>query len=189
MKNNIILRVIDGLLDQEKYMLLKKLAAANDGMRIFILPVSPDDEDTLADMVTSAAFFLDKEMLDSVCGNNVCCSLIKKMCVAVKYMISGYKTVVDYGEGREERDCTLSIKTPSAHIHVPLGLNDKRTERLIATALAEAKQLDDDGKSEMLAYYDADKDKLIIESKDDYVRRKYFDSGLAQQMADSESKA
>ena len=44
-KSAIILRFTEGLLNQENYMLLKKLASAYGGYRILILAVSPDDID------------------------------------------------------------------------------------------------------------------------------------------------
>ena len=87
------------------------------------------------------------------------------------------KTVADYGEGKEEFDCTLSIITPSAHIHIPSGFNDKKTERYVVKCLNEAMRLHEAGESGYLIYYDSYTDRIISESKDDYVRRKYFDSG------------
>ena len=183
--NTVILRLVDGLIDQEKYMLLKKLANAGGELRIFILTVSPDDEEKLSEMVTEAAMFIDKSCLEKICNEISALSIVKKLCIAVKYMISGYKTIVDYGEGRQEKDCALSIKTQSSHIHIPMNLGDKKTERYISNALSHAIKLDDAGASEMLIYYDETTDKMVAESKDDYVRRKYFDSGIAASMAES----
>ena len=179
----VILRITDGILDGEKYMLLKKLAGASDSdCRFFILTVSPDDIDMLSKMVTTAAFFVDEKTLCALCDGGNASVLLKKLCIAVKYMLLPFKTVVDYGEGRQERDCTLSIITPSAHIHVPLSLGDKKTERFVANALTGAKKLIDENKSEYLAYCDETTEQLVFESKDDYVRRKYFDSGLVEDL-------
>lgn len=181
----IILRITDGILDGEKYMLLKKLAAnAGSEHRFFIVTVSPDDMDMLSKMVTTAAFFIDEKTLASLNDDNTATVCLKKLCIAVKYMLSGFKTVVDYGEGRQERDCTLSIVTPSAHIHVPLFANDKKTERFVAQAIVGAKKLLDENKSEYLAYCDENTEQLVFETKDDYVRRKYFDSGIVAEMSD-----
>ncbi len=181
----IILRITDGILDGEKYMLLKKLASSlNSEHRFFIVAVSPDDMDMLSKMVTTAAFFVDEKTLVSLTEDNAASVMLKKLCIAVKYMLSGFKTVVDYGEGRQERDCTLSIVTPSAHIHVPLLMNDKKTERFVAQAILGAKKLFDENKSEYLAYCDEKTEQLVFETKDDYVRRKYFDSGIVSEFAD-----
>ena len=181
----IILRITDGILDGEKYMLLKKLASSlNSEHRFFIVAVSPDDMDMLSKMVTTAAFFVDEKTLVSLTEDNAASVMLKKLCIAVKYMLSGFKTVVDYGEGRQERDCTLSIVTPSAHIHVPLFINDKKTERFVAQAILGAKKLFDENKSEYLAYCSEKTEQLVFETKDDYVRRKYFDSGIVSESAD-----
>lgn len=188
-KNTIILRMVDGLIDQEKYMLLKKLACAGDNLHIFILTVSPDDHEKLDEMVTEAALFIGKDCLCNICGDVSSLAIVKKLCIAVKYMISGYKTVVDYGDGRQEKDCALSIKTHSSHIHIPMNLGDKKTERYIASALSEAAKLDNADASDMLVYYDESADKTVTESKDDYVRRKYFDSGLVSSMTDTDSNS
>ena len=120
--------------------------------------------------------------LCALCDGGNASVLLKKLCIAVKYMLLPFKTVVDYGDGRQERDCTLSIITPSAHIHVPLSLGDKKTERFVANALTGAKKLLDENKSEYLAYCDETTEQLVFESKDDYVRRKYFDSGLVEDL-------
>lgn len=177
-KGGIVLRFTEGLLNQEKYMLLKKLAAAYGGYRILILAVSPDDIETLGEMVTSVCLSMDEKAVCDACSDITLMTMVKKLSIASKYMISGFKAVVDYGGGREERDCTFSIKTPCAHIHVPMDMGDKKTERYISSALESAKVFCDDGKSNMLIYYDAASDKTISESKDDYVRRKYFESGI-----------
>ncbi len=175
----IILRITDGILDGEKYMLLKKLASGLvSDHRFFIVTVSPDDMDMLSKMVTTAAFFIDEKTLSSLETDATATICLKKLCIAVKYLLSGFKTIVDYGEGRQERDCTLSIVTPSAHIHVPLFINDKKTERFVAQAISGAKKLFDEKKSEYLAYCDENTEQLVFETKDDYVRRKYFDSGI-----------
>lgn len=173
----------DGILDGEKYMLLKKLASGIcTDHRFLIVPVSPDDLDTLTEMVTTAAFFIDEKNLLSIREDGPSKILLKKLSVAMKYMLQGFKTVVDYGEGREERDCTLSIVTPSAHIHIPLFLTDKKTERFVTSALEKAQELYDNNESGYLIYCDEEKEQLVFETKDDYVRRKYFDSGVAQQL-------
>ena len=169
----VILRITDGILDGEKYMLLKKLAGASDSDCRFFM---------LSKMVTTAAFFVDEKTLCALCDGGNASVLLKKLCIAVKYMLLPFKTVVDYGEGRQERDCTLSIITPSVHIHVPLSLGDKKTERFVANALTGAKKLLDENKSEYLAYCDETTEQLVFESKDDYVRRKYFDSGLVEDL-------
>ncbi|MBE6571751.1 MAG: hypothetical protein E7656_05855 [Ruminococcaceae bacterium] len=179
----VILRITDGILDGEKYMLLKKLAGASDSdCKFFILTVSPDDLDMLSKMVTTAAFFIDENTLCALCEGGKATVMLKKLCIAVKYMLLPFKTVVDYGDGRQERDCTLSIVTPSVHIHVPLSLGDKKTERFVASAILGAKKLLDENKSEYLAYCDEETEQLVFESKDDYVRRKYFDSGLVEDL-------
>lgn len=181
----IILRITDGILDGEKYMLLKKLASSlSSDHRFFIVAVSPDDMDMLSKMVTTAAFFIDEKTLVSLSADNAALVMLKKLCIAVKYMLSGFKTVVDYGDGRREQDCTLSIITPSAHIHVPIFVNDKKAERFIANAISGAKELFENKKSEYLVYCDETTEQLVFETKDDYVRRKYFDSGIISQMAD-----
>ncbi len=182
-KLTVILRVTDGILDGEKYMLLKKLASGiSTNHRFLIVPVSPDDLDTLSEMVTTAAFFLDEKNLFSIFDDEPSKVLLKKLAVAMKYMLSGFKTVVDYGEGREERDCTLSIVTPCAHIHIPLNLTDKKTERFVAAALQKAKELCEQKATGYLVYCDEKTEQLVFETKDDYVRRKYFDSGVVRQL-------
>jgi len=177
-KSAIILRFTEGLLNQENYMLLKKLASAYGGYRILILAVSPDDIDMLNDMVTSVTLYLDENALDSVCKDISLMTMVKKLSVATKYIISGFKTVVDFGAGREERECTYSIKTPCAHIHVPLNLVDKKTERYVACGVQKSLELCNEHKSNMLIYYNEDSDRTVIESKDDYVRRIYLESGI-----------
>ena len=97
------------------------------------------------------------------------------MCIASKYALSGFKTVVDYGNGKTERDCTLSIITPGAHIHLPSNCTDKKTERYISSALSEALSLYKEGKEGYLIYQD-NNEKMIVETKDDYVKRLYLNS-------------
>ena len=182
----IILRITDGILDGEKYMLLKKLAmSADSDCKFFIVAVSPDDIDMLSKMVTTAAFFLDEKTLCALCEDKTAGVMLRKLCIAMKYVMSGFKTVVDYGDGPHESDCSLSIVTPSAHIHIPMDINDKKTERFVSESVLGAKKLLDEKKSEYLVYCDDKTEKIVFESKDDYIKRKYFDSGLAQQMAES----
>ncbi len=180
------MRITDGILDGEKYMLLKKLAQGLvSDTRFFIVTVSPDDMDMLEKMVTTAAFFVDEKTLPSLKQDSPATVCLKKLCIAVKYLLSGFKTVVDYGEGRQECDCTLSIVTPSAHIHVPLFLNDKKTERFVMQAISGAGKLFDENKSDYLAYCDEKTEQLVFETKDEYVRRKYFDSGIVDAFSDN----
>ncbi len=170
----VILRFTDGILNQEKYMLLKKLAAASgSGNKFFIVTVSPDDLEMLQEMVTTAAFFINDKAMEDLENDAQTFLMIKKLSVASKYALAGFKTVVDYGNGREERDCTLSIVTPCAHIHLPVNCNDKKTERYISAALGEALTLYKEKKQGYLIYHDSEHDKIIVESKDDYVRRLY----------------
>lgn len=172
----VILRFTDGILNQEKYMLFKKLAAAcGSGNKFFIVTVSPDDLEMLQEMVTTAAFFINDKAMEDLENDAQTVLMIKKLSVASKYALSGFKTVVDYGNGREERDCTLSIVTPGAHIHLPVNCNDKKTERYISSALGEALTLYKEKKQGYLIYHDAEHDKMIVESKDEYVRRLYGD--------------
>lgn len=174
-KGAVILRFTDGILDREKYMLFKKLASAcGSGNKFFIVTVSPDDIDMLQEMVTTAAFFINDTVMETLSEDNATVLMIKKLSIASKYALSGFKTVVDYGKGREERECTLSIVTPSAHIHLPLDCNDKRTERYISTALGEALTLYREEKEGYLIYHDSKLDKMIVETKDEYVKRLYI---------------
>lgn len=174
---SIILRFTDGILDQEKYMLLKKLAAACDSdNKFFIVTVSPDDLDMLQEMVTTAAFFLNEKVMDTLVGDASTVLMLKKLCIASKYALSGFKTVVDYGNGKTERDCTLSIVTPSAHIHLPCNSTDKKTERYISSALSEALSLYKEGKEGYLIYQDDITERMTVETKDDYVKRLYLNS-------------
>lgn len=178
-QGSIVLRVVEGLLNQEKYMLLKQLAMqlqSESKIRLLVIPVSPDDADTLQKMVTAAAFFIDERIVGLMQDNGCCEIMLKKLCIALKYAILNYKMVVETPDGREERDCAFSIVTPAAHIHVPQNINDKKTERFISSALAEAIKLHNGKESEYLIYHDYEYDKMISERKDDYVRRKYFES-------------
>jgi hypothetical protein len=171
----VILRFTDGILDNEKYMLLKKLAAAcGSGNKFFIVTVSPDDLDMLQEMVTTAAFFINEKVMDNIADDPATVLMIKKLSIASKYALSGFKTVVDYGGGRQERECTLSIVTPCAHIHLPSFCTDKKTERYISVALGEALSLYKDGKEGYLIYMDEKTEKIIVETKDDYVKRLYL---------------
>lgn len=175
-KDTLVFRFIDGILTSESYMLLKKLATQCGG-KALILPVSPDDYERISEMVTTAALYIDGANLKSIQSAEgeakVFEILVKKLCIAARYIISGYKTVVDYGDGKKEAPCTLSIVTPSAHIHIPSEANDKSAERFISSALSKAAELYSDGASEYLIYFDAPSGKTVCESKDDYVRRKY----------------
>lgn len=176
-KGSIILRFTDGILDQEKYMLLKKLASAQGSVnKFFIVTVSPDDLDMLQEMVTTAAFFLNEKVMDGLADDPATVLMLKKLSIASKYALSGFKTVVDYGSGKTERECTLSIVTPSAHIHLPTDCTDKKTERYISAALSEALSLYKEGKDGYLIYQDANADKMIVETKDEYVKRLYLNS-------------
>lgn len=175
-KDTLVFRFIDGILNNESYMLLKKLATQCGG-KVLILPVSPDDYDRISEMVTTAALYLDDNNLKLVNENNQASKvfelLVRKLCIASRYIISGYKTVVDYGDGKKEAACTLSIVTPSSHIHIPGSTNDKKTEKFISSALSESARLFSEGCIDYLVYFDDASGKTVCESKDDYVRRKY----------------
>lgn len=182
-KDTIVFRFIDGILNNESYMLLKKLAASCGG-KALILPVSPDDYDRISEMVTTAALYLGESNLrtinDSDENSKVFEIFVKKLCIAARYIISEFKSVVDYGDGKKEVPCTLSIVTPSAHIHIPSDTNDKKTERFVSCALSEAARLFSEGFSDYLIYFDDSSGKTVSESKDEYVRRKYS-SALREQ--------
>lgn len=177
-KGTLVLKFAEGLIDREKYMRLKKLAGKDlDNCHFLVRSVGKESIHELEEMITAASLFIDLNAMTIISSDISAVTAMKKICVAAKNMILGYKTVADYGEGKEEFDCTLSIITPSAHIHIPSGFNDKKTERYVVKCLNEAMRLHEAGESGYLIYYDSYTDRIISESKDDYVRRKYFDSG------------
>lgn len=175
-KDTLVFRFIDGILNNESYMLLKRLATSCGG-KALILPVSPDDYERISEMVTTSALYLNESNLQLINAGDedskVFEILVKKLCIAARYIISGFKSVVDYGDGKKEAPCTLSIVTPAAHIHIPQDTNDKKTERFISSALSEAARLLSEGICDYLIYFDDASGKTVCESKDDYVRRKY----------------
>ncbi len=170
---------VEGLFDNKKLELFVKLIESfNSKYQFLVTSVSPDDADRLQEMVTPCALFVGDDVLSEIESDTALCVMLKKLSVAVRYAISGFKMVIDYGAGREERDCTFSIVTSSVHIHLPLDVPDKKLERCVSSALSLAKSLLSEGKTDYLCFYNKDSDKMICESKDDYVRRKYLDSGM-----------
>lgn len=173
----MILRFAEGLLNGERYRQLKRLASGFESPhKVLITSVKAEDLDTLQKMVTAAAIFADETVLQDISENSATLAMLKKLSVVTRFILSGYRSVVDYGDGREEQDCRLSIVTPSAHIHLPHDVSDKKYERCVRQALLCARGLMEEGKEDMLLYYETDSDTLHMESKEDYIRRKYYES-------------
>ena len=180
-RKSIKIRFVQGLCTEACAMLLGKIVNESGVECDFtISEVTPSDADTLQDMVTSCALYVGDDLYDGIKDGKAdkALLLIRKLCVAVRYAISGFKMTVDYGQGETETDCTLSIKVKNGHIHLPLDIPDKKLERFISISFSILfdKPCDD----ELLVYFDTPSSSAICETKDEYVRRKYFESGEAQ---------
>ncbi len=185
-ENTIKIRFVKGLCSGKTAELLGKIAhESKTPCELIISEVETSDIDTLQDMVTSSAIYVSDDLYGRILEGTATAELVllKKLCVAVRYAISGFKMTVDYGAGEQQTDCTLSIKVKNGHIHLPLDVPDKRLERFVSGAIETlgVKNTDD----ELLVYYDSASLKTVCETKDEYVRRKYFDSGA---VTDSEQQ-
>lgn len=172
---NVVLRFTKGLLDKDSYRRIKEqVAFFSTGHKVFVMTVENDDADTLAKMVTPAAIFVDFAVMESMDERESTLHMLKRLSILTRQILSHYKTVTENPKdgSKTEADCRLSIVTPSAHIHPPENVSDKKYERCVREALLCARRLAEEGKSDMLIYYGND-GMLRTESKEDYVRRVY----------------
>lgn len=180
-KHSIKIRFVQGLCTEACAKLLGKIVDESGVECEFtISEVIPSDVDTLQDMVTSCALYVGDDLYKSIKDGSAdkALLLIRKLCVAARYAISGFKMMVDYGEGETETECTLSIKVKNGHIHLPLDIPDKKLERFISICFSIL--FDKPCNDELLLYFDNLSSSAICETKDEYVRRKYFSNGEVQ---------
>ena len=181
----LILRFVKGILDSGDYLRLKENTASfSADCTTLILNVDKNDAETLAEMVTPAAFFTDSVLTDAMLNGEEAVHMLKKTAVAARRILSRYKLSAKNGGAAKEVDCRLSIITPSAHIHLPENVSDKKYERCVRECLLCACRLEKDGKHDMLVLC-GENGAIRTESKEDYVRRVY---GNAVYAAESEKE-
>lgn len=174
-KGSMVLRFANGILDNEAYKSLKDRAASfSTDYRILVVRVKEDDADTLSEMVTSAAMFVDAALTAAIPNDENTMHMMKKTAVASRRIVSQFKEVRQIGSDKTESDCRFSIVTPSAHIHLPQNVSDKKYERCVRECLLCACRLEKEGAHDMLVLCDDDGTIRSI-SKAEYVRLTYGD--------------